>query len=213
MMPALYLALLCVTGVAASVSRQIQLGDLEYFIPPKPAWKLKHWNVSIHNDDFTPLTVVNLGEPPTAATVSDALEQYEEDDVWTKRFTQSMLHLYSVSLANCLVLYLQSDADESKDFKSDDYNVSAVYTGTESGPAGPYFVHRYTGDVYQAYRLYVDTSQAFIQVCLLLIISTSLMAAVNIPRPPRNSSSSPSSNSVRSRSYYRRPITSLLYAY
>jgi hypothetical protein len=199
MMPALYLALLCVTGVAASVSRQIQLGDLEYFIPPKPAWKLKHWNVSIHNDDFTPLTVVNLGEPPTAATVSDALEQYEEDDVWTKRFTQ--------------ILYLQSDADESKDFKSDDYNVSAVYTGTESVPAGPYFVHRYTGDVYQAYRLYVDTSQAFIQVCLLLIISTSLMAAVDIPRPPRNSSSSPSSNSVRSRSYYRRPITSLLYAY
>lgn len=29
---------------------------------------------------------------------------------------------------------------------------------------GPYFLHRYTGKAYQAYRLYADTSQAFLQV-------------------------------------------------
>lgn len=50
------------------------------------------------------------------------------------------------------------------------YNVSNVISGSR-GPianttvaTGPYFVHIYTGHVYEAYKLYVDTSQAFIQV-------------------------------------------------
>lgn len=60
-------------------------------------------------------------------------------------------------------LYIKSDKELA--FNSSKYNVSAVYTGQESVPAGPYFVHRYTGNVFQAYRLYVDTNQAFIQVC------------------------------------------------
>jgi hypothetical protein len=59
-------------------------------------------------------------------------------------------------------LYIKSDKEVA--FNSSKYNVSAVYTGHESAPAGPYFVHRYTGNVFQAYRLYVDTNQAFIQV-------------------------------------------------
>lgn len=68
-----------------------------------------------------------------------------------------------MNTANILVLYMKSDSDEAHNVSSE-YNVSAIYTGTESIPPGPYFVHRYTGDVYRAYRLYVDTSQAFIQV-------------------------------------------------
>ncbi|KAM0388550.1 hypothetical protein ACHAQC_009587 [Fusarium culmorum] len=88
MTPFLILGVLYIAGVAASVSRQIQLGDLEYFIPPEPAWKLKDWNVSAHNDEFTPLTVVGLSGLPTNGRISLAAKAYEKDDVWTKHFTQ-----------------------------------------------------------------------------------------------------------------------------
>ncbi|GKU07434.1 glutamyl-trna amidotransferase subunit a [Fusarium langsethiae] len=142
MTPVFILGLIYISSATASVSRQIQLGDLEYFVPPEPAWKLKGWNASAHNGDFTPLTVVKLSEAPTEVRISHALKEYEKDDVWTKHFTD--------------------DSDEAQRF-SLGHNVSAVYTGTDSIPAGPYFVHHYTGNVYQAYRLYVDTSQAFIQ--------------------------------------------------
>ncbi|UZP46539.1 hypothetical protein NXS19_014351 [Fusarium pseudograminearum] len=148
MTPFLILGVLYIAGVAASVSRQIQLGDLEYFIPPEPAWKLKDWNVSAHDGEFTPLTVVGPSGLPIDGRINLAAMAYERDDVWTKHFTQ--------------VLYFKSGSDEAHNVSSE-YNVSAIYTGTESVPAGPYFVHRYTGDVYRAYRLYVDSSQAFIQ--------------------------------------------------
>ncbi|KAF4435586.1 Glutamyl-tRNA(Gln) amidotransferase subunit A [Fusarium acutatum] len=138
-----YLA--CVS--AASVSRQIQLGDHEYFVPPTAAWTLDSWDVSVDAEEFTPLTVVGLNQTANAERVASVLGEYEEDDVWTKEFTQ--------------VLYVKSDTELA--FNSSKYNVSSVYTGQESVPAGPYFVHRYTGNVFQAYRLYVDTNQAFIQ--------------------------------------------------
>ncbi|KAF4345754.1 glutamyl-tRNA(Gln) amidotransferase subunit A [Fusarium beomiforme] len=140
-----YLA--CVS--ASSVSRQIQLGDHEYFVPPTPAWTLDSWNVSAdHADEFTPLTVVKLNGTASEEAIVSELGEYEKDDVWTKEFTQA--------------LYIKSDSQLTK-INSSKYNVSEVYTGKDSVPAGPYFVHRYTGNVYQAYRLYVDTSQAFIQ--------------------------------------------------
>ncbi|RGP60987.1 glutamyl-trna amidotransferase subunit a [Fusarium sporotrichioides] len=142
MTPVFIIGLICISGAAASVSRQIQLGDIEYFVPPEPVWKLQDWNASAHNDEFTPLTVVELNDTATEARISHALKQYEKDDVWTKHFT--------------------NNSGEAVTFKPD-YNVSEAYTSRDSFPAGPYFVHRYTGDVYQAYRLYVDTSQAFIQ--------------------------------------------------
>ncbi|KAI1063483.1 hypothetical protein LB506_012788 [Fusarium annulatum] len=143
----LVLGVFYLAGVsAASVSRQIQLGDHEYFVPPTAAWKLDSWNASV-GDEFTPLTVVELNQTANVERVASALETYEKDDVWTKEFAQA--------------LYIKSDKELA--FNSSKYNVSAVYTGQESVPAGPYFVHRYTGNVFQAYRLYVDTNQAFIQ--------------------------------------------------
>ncbi|KAF5701595.1 glutamyl-tRNA(Gln) amidotransferase subunit A [Fusarium mundagurra] len=132
---------------AASVSRQIQLGDHEYFVPPTAAWTLDSWDAEVGAEEFTPLTVVKLNGTANAERVASALGEYEKDDVWTKEFTQA--------------LYVKTDTELA--FNSSKYNVSAVFTGKESVPAGPYFVHRYTGNVFQAYRLYVDTNQAFIQ--------------------------------------------------
>ncbi|KAL6922844.1 hypothetical protein FSST1_000118 [Fusarium sambucinum] len=142
-------SLLYITGVVASVSRQIQLGDLEYFVPPEPAWKIKDWNFSAPGEEFTPITVVNIIEDPKGLlNISHSLEGFEKDDVWTEHFAN--------------VMYYQTDSDDIGGHSAK-YNATSVYYANDSNPPGPYFVHRYTGNVYQAYRLYADTSQAFIQ--------------------------------------------------
>jgi hypothetical protein len=94
----LLLGISYISAVSASVSRQIQLGEYEYFVPPTPAWKLDSWNVSAEHEEFTPLTVVKLNGTANAARVSSALEEYEDDDVWTKSFAQgeSMLVMYGL---------------------------------------------------------------------------------------------------------------------
>ncbi|KAF4435214.1 Glutamyl-tRNA(Gln) amidotransferase subunit A [Fusarium austroafricanum] len=170
-----------VTASASSVSRQIQLGDHEYFVPPNPTWKLDLWNTSAEHGEFTPLTVVKLNQTANGERVASALGEYEKDDVWTKSFTQA--------------LYIKSDKDAK--FKSDEYNVSAVYTGKESVPAGPYFVHRYTGNVYQAYRLYVDTDRSFIQLSTTTLLAPIIPSALPVfppevsPLPSHHVSTSP----------------------
>ncbi|RKL25637.1 hypothetical protein BFJ68_g268 [Fusarium oxysporum] len=84
----LVLGIFYLAGVsAASVSRQIQLGDHEYFVPPTAAWKLNSWDASVSADEFTPLTVVKLNQTANAERVASALGEYEKDDVWTKEFT------------------------------------------------------------------------------------------------------------------------------
>lgn len=94
MLSTLLLVGLSVASTAASaISRQIQLGDIEYFVPPEPAWKLNKWNISAQNEEFIPLTVVKLKGAPTEASIISALEEYEKDDVWTKHFTQSMFRI------------------------------------------------------------------------------------------------------------------------
>jgi hypothetical protein len=94
----LLLGISYVATVSASVSRQIQLGKYEYFVPPTPAWKLDSWNVSAEHDEFTPLTVVKLNGTANTARVSSALREYEDDDVWTKAFAQgeSMRVIYGL---------------------------------------------------------------------------------------------------------------------
>jgi hypothetical protein len=85
----LVLGIFYLAGVsAASVSRQIQLGDHEYFVTPTAAWKLNSWDASVSADEFTPLTVVKLNQTANAERVASALGEYEKDDVWTKEFTQ-----------------------------------------------------------------------------------------------------------------------------
>jgi hypothetical protein len=94
----LLLGISYISAVSASVSRQIQLGEYEYFVPPTPAWKLDSWNVSAGHEEFTPLTVVKLNGTANAARVSSTLEEYEDDDVWIKAFAQgeSMLVMYGL---------------------------------------------------------------------------------------------------------------------
>lgn len=76
---------------SASLSRQISLGDYEYWLPPKAAWTLDSWNTSSApgKDEFIPLTVVNVNGTADAELVTSALERYNStDDVWTPYFAQ-----------------------------------------------------------------------------------------------------------------------------
>ncbi|RSL64801.1 hypothetical protein CEP54_004627 [Fusarium duplospermum] len=145
----LVLGIFFAVASALSVSRQIQLGDHEYFVPPTVSWKLESWDYKAA-EEFVPLTVVHLNDTVNAASVASVLVEYGKDDVWTASFTK-------IICVKCT----KTTNDWVKDLPPE-YNTSAVFY-SDNAPPGPYFVHTTTGNVYQAYRLYADTNQAFIQ--------------------------------------------------
>ncbi|KAF5120173.1 Glutamyl-tRNA(Gln) amidotransferase subunit A [Metarhizium anisopliae] len=122
------LAALFVSIVSSKVvSRQIQLGQHEYFMPPSSSWKVPSWDSNLLQnatvDEFVPITVMNLNGTKNDANIRAMLDKFNAtDDVWTSSFTQNRIV-----------------------------------------PSGPYFLHTSTGNAYQAYRLFADTNQAFIQ--------------------------------------------------
>ncbi|KAF4459502.1 glutamyl-tRNA(Gln) amidotransferase [Fusarium albosuccineum] len=137
----------------------VHLGDDEYFVPPDASWKLPSWEVSTHHDEFTPVTVVSLNDTVNAANIAAVLDRFgTTDDVWTAFFAQT--------------LYIQSPGSRAPKGRwwrdlAPDYNISAVFHSDRENPKsiapGPYFIHSATGSAYRAYKLYPDTSQAFIQ--------------------------------------------------
>jgi hypothetical protein len=84
-------AIFAAVASALSVSRQIQLGNHEYFVPPTASWKLESWDYNTGTDEFVPLTVVHLNDTVDAASVASALVEYEKDDVWTTSFAEGKL--------------------------------------------------------------------------------------------------------------------------
>lgn len=84
----LVLGIFVAVASALSVSRQIQLGDHEYFVPPTASWKLESWVYKNGTEEFVPLTVVHLNDTVNAASVASVLVEYEKDDVWTASFAE-----------------------------------------------------------------------------------------------------------------------------
>lgn len=80
---------------AASVSRHVQLGNHEYFLPPQAAWSFSGWRQGLLNssDELVPLTVVHLNNStPDPEHIQTTLKKYQEtDDVWTPEFTEGEL--------------------------------------------------------------------------------------------------------------------------
>ncbi|KAI1409811.1 amidase signature domain-containing protein [Hypoxylon sp. FL1857] len=161
--PSIVILLASLASCAQTVSKQVNLGANSYFIPPTKSWSFQSWNAeSIQSqDEFLPLTVVRLKN--TDVTVQDLRGIFEAynatDDVWTPDFTESVFvqspgSQFSGSLVGSLHPdYPVSDVFHSCSNKSSISNV----------PLGPYFVQTRTGDVYRAYKLVNDVSQAFIQ--------------------------------------------------
>lgn len=185
MMPSLRAPLLVGLRVvsAASVSRQVQLGNDHFFVQPEKIASFGPWSADLlpGSDDFLPLTVVHLNDAPSAQAVKTALEGFDEiDDVWQPLFAEGMSTFTppshrTVELTLGIVLYIQQDAhgedDDVESGWSEDlapaFEITTVLGDVQLNamlPSGPYFVHRYTGNVYEAYKLYADFNQAFIQV-------------------------------------------------
>ncbi|KID65350.1 glutamyl-tRNA(Gln) amidotransferase, subunit A, partial [Metarhizium hybridum] len=173
------LAALFVSIVSAKVvSRQIQLGQHEYFMPPSPSWKVPSWDSNwLQNatvDEFVPITVMNLNGTKNDANIRAMLDKFNAtDDVWTSSFTLSKpatpVWLQIFQLTSIQVLYIQSSNRSASTLlqkeKPDQYTISKLVFGNTDRivPSGPYFLHTSTGNAYQAYRLFADTNQAFIQ--------------------------------------------------
>ena len=75
----------------ASLTYQVDLGGIGYFLPPRETRRLEGWqDAEVPGaDEFVPLTVVTLDGAPDADSVAAALQKYgEEDDVWSPAFTE-----------------------------------------------------------------------------------------------------------------------------
>ena len=75
----------------ASLTRQVKLGGIHYFLPPTEAWRFVGWDEKIAPDaaELIPLTVVTIDGLSGANAVADTLRRYgEEDDVWSPDFAE-----------------------------------------------------------------------------------------------------------------------------
>ncbi|KAI9898060.1 hypothetical protein N3K66_006420 [Trichothecium roseum] len=159
-----------------SISRQVRLGNVEYFVPPTASWHVEDWDPAVlgaeAEGDLVPLTVValtvvTLTDQDDDEKLEDILRDYaERDDVWNSMFEQAIL-VDTENKGN------SSNATTPDGFGSGSGSLlrhGMLKVGEWKGVTtngtltnGPYFLHRYTGKAYQAYRLYADTSQAFLQ--------------------------------------------------
>lgn len=76
-----------------SISRQVRLGNVEYFVPPTESWHIEDWDPAVlgaeTEGDLVPLTVVTLADQNDDEKLEDILRGYaERDDVWNSMFEQ-----------------------------------------------------------------------------------------------------------------------------
>lgn len=106
------LGLLFISAAAATVvSRQVQLGKYEYFVPPTPAWNLRSWNTTTgkNRGDLVPITVLSFNGTADSEAVKRILNTYEtSDDVWTSSFTEGKSSSQIYMRARCLAKLLKS---------------------------------------------------------------------------------------------------------
>lgn len=203
------------SGLAVDKGRVIGLGGVSYYTGGIPIARLdindtREAIASAASDghDLFPLTVVEISpEEFSPEYLSNITAEYDElDDVFQRAFLQTV--------------YLQPTGDNdvpvvditSIESSLDDLNVKLFITpGDTTGdsrpvitttiipalPKGPYFVSAYTGDVYEAYRLYDDNNLAFVQG----IISDGKGAYMSLPAITENVMAK--SIAVPSRLYYK----------
>ena len=93
-------------ATAVSISRQVQVGNVQYFVPPTEAWRIEDWKPEIMNlateDDLIPLTAVTLGDTYDGNNLSRTFDEYEQqDDVWSRPFGHGKLSFLCRLMASC----------------------------------------------------------------------------------------------------------------
>ncbi|WYZ40784.1 hypothetical protein EsH8_IV_001125 [Colletotrichum jinshuiense] len=153
------LTLLGLAGAAAAqlvqTGASLKLNDVYYFVSPFSQGKPSNGSLNIKSlpraFGFTPVTVV------ADAVSKDSLPGLfgnwsTRDDVWQPAFL-SAIFLAGVD-SPCLT-------KASYDGSNKTQSIVVPLAKGANIPSGPYFLDTYTGDVYQAFRLYDDFAGAF----------------------------------------------------
>lgn len=97
------------------------------------------------------------GQFPTASVLQAILGDFKtKDDVWSRDFIGTII----VQTTETDFKLTENDKDILRSLGANDIHL--LYNGAAEVqlPQGPYFLHH--GQLYQAYRLYPDTADAFI---------------------------------------------------
>ncbi|KAF2676087.1 glutamyl-tRNA amidotransferase [Lentithecium fluviatile CBS 122367] len=145
----------CSTGSAAvsSTGFTVELGDVQYFLPPKSVATIEVGQERSLFDDatFVPFTAVH-GSGYSAGEITSITAKYlEEDDVFQAGFLDA---LYIPEANQTYASSLQARN-----------TTTAILTGSATLSPGPYFLSA-TGKVYEAWRLYSDTNSAFTETAI-----------------------------------------------
>ncbi|KAJ4295466.1 hypothetical protein N0V90_007478 [Kalmusia sp. IMI 367209] len=137
-----------VSTAATSTGFTVELGDVQYFLPPKVIATVSADVVkrcSFGTELFVPFTAVKSDGYETSDIASISARYLEGDDVFQEAFLSA--------------LYIQASIAKSA-------NASAtIITGETDLPSGPYFLSA-TGQVYEAWRLYSDTQGTFTEAVI-----------------------------------------------
>ncbi|CAG9975522.1 unnamed protein product [Clonostachys byssicola] len=152
------LAIFALLGTAASqlvsTGASFKIKDVDYFVSPYSQGKVVDGPV-VHTSlaqafGFAPVTVV--ADNVDTASLGDFFKNWTtKDDVWQPGF------LSGVFLVN------HKGGCISKKALYDGADSSLVFplSSNSTIPSGPYFLHLSSGELFQAFRLYRDTVQAF----------------------------------------------------
>ncbi|KAH3661435.1 hypothetical protein OGAPHI_006842 [Ogataea philodendri] len=152
----LVLVLLLSVASALSVSKQVKLGNISYYVPDTPWKTFTEYELSplfgeLKPSFLFPLTVLNETSLnySVVQTLSDDFS--EKDDVFSEFFLENIF------------LNSGDSVSSTKNHSLSGFNVSSVSTLSTALPNGPYFASYLDGvvSVFPAYRLYADTHAAF----------------------------------------------------
>lgn len=203
------------SAAVADKGRVIDLGGVSYYTGGTPIAQLDINDTRValvkavlDGQDLFPLTIVEApsGNFSTEELVDIASEYGELDDVFQRAFLETVYLQPTGNNASFVVdnTSVGSDLDgldvklliTSGDVIGDSESVVSS-TITPTLPKGPYFVSAYTGNVYEAYRLYDDNNLAFIQG----VVSDGQGAYTSLPAVTENVMAK--SIAVPSRLYYK----------
>jgi hypothetical protein len=129
---------------ALLVSRRVSVGGVDFFIPPDAVGTL-----SVQSNSGSNLDAITIIRAATdEGSIRQKLDTFNStDDVWNSAFASTIV--------------LQNSSISSSPLQ--DCGVARVLQASTDLPEGPYFLDN-LGNLFQAYRLYPDTNQAFLQV-------------------------------------------------
>jgi hypothetical protein len=128
---------------ALAVSRQVSVGSAVFFVPPEAVGTLSAR--SKPGSDIDAITIIRTATDEES--IRQKLDTFNStDDVWNPAFASTIVLRNSSISSGAL----------------QDCGVARVLQASTDLPEGPYFLDS-LGNLFQAYRLYPDTNQAFLQ--------------------------------------------------